>query len=58
MMFDIVDSISDKLLDTIALKIKSSIEFEIKSYNAKYTADVIANCAFGLESKCKDHKFL
>jgi cytochrome P450 family 6 len=53
MMFDIVDSIGEKLIKVIANDLEDKNVLEMRSLSGKYTGDVIGNCAFGLDCKCK-----
>lgn len=53
MMFDIVNIIGDKFVNIIKREASKSNIIEMRSWAAKYTADVIGNVAFGLECNCK-----
>jgi cytochrome P450 family 6 len=53
MMFDIVDSIGERMLAVIDEELKEKNVIEMRNLSAKYTGDVIGNCAFGLECKCE-----
>lgn len=50
MMFDIVDSIDDKLSTEIASDVSSNLE--ISEWLCRYTTDAIVNIAFGLDPNC------
>jgi hypothetical protein len=53
-MFDIVDGIGERLLKVMDEKLKEKNVLEMRHLSAQYTGDVIGNCAFGLECKCKN----
>lgn len=53
LMFEIVNSIGDKLIEVLDKEILKSNEVEVRKWSAKYTCDVIGNCAFGLECNCE-----
>lgn len=54
MMFDIVDNIGDKFASVLNEEVEGdSGVVEMRHMSGKYTADVIGNCAFGLDCKCK-----
>lgn len=50
MMFDLVAEISDKLVETIKQEITKREPVEIDNLFARFTTDVIASVAFGIES--------
>jgi hypothetical protein len=52
MMFDIVNSIGDKVIEATDKEILSSPCMEVGQILARFTTDVISNVAFGLDSKC------
>lgn len=52
MMFNTVDTISDRLVNVINSDLEKSKTLEMRVLAAKFTADVIGNVAFGLECKC------
>ena len=53
MMFDIVDTLGDKLVDVVTVEHKTTSDLEMRDWAGRFTADVIGNVAFGLECKCK-----
>lgn len=53
MMFDTVDTIGERLMNVINEKLSEKDVLEVRHLSAQYTGDVIGNCAFGLECKCK-----
>jgi cytochrome P450 len=53
MMFDIVDTIGERLVSVVKNSLVDSNVLEMRSFAAKYTGDVIGNVAFGLECKCE-----
>lgn len=55
MMFDIVSQISDKLVATIEREANNDA-LEVKSVFSRFTTDVIASCAFGIESNSLENK--
>lgn len=59
-MFPIVFGIANNLFDAINEKVERSEEIEMNDISTRYTTDVIASCAFGLECnslKDADAKF-
>lgn len=54
MMFEIVDSIGDKFVDVLNMKLKASSVLEMRELAGRLTADVIGNVAFGLDCNCKN----
>lgn len=52
-MFDIVDSIGDKMMQVFERDHAATSVHEVKELAGKYTADVIGNAAFGLECNCE-----
>lgn len=52
-MFEIVDSIGDKLVEALDKELKINDKPEMRSFVARYAADVISSVAFGLDSNCK-----
>lgn len=50
LMFDIIDSMGDKLVKVVEAAAKSSTQLELHEYLARFTTDNIASVAFGLES--------
>lgn len=52
-MFDIVDSIGDKMMQVFERDHAGTSVHEVKELAGKYTADVIGNTAFGLECNCE-----
>ena len=57
LMFRTVSEIADKLVDTISQeKITNDSSFEVKSVLMRYTTDVIAATAFGIESNTLKEK--
>lgn len=57
MMFDIVSQIGDKLVETIDRETnKENRELEIKSVFSRFTSDVIASCAFGIDCNSLNSK--
>lgn len=52
MMFDIVNTISDKFISVIDKDLKVSSDLELRELLAKFTTDVIGNVAFGIECNC------
>lgn len=54
-MFDIVDTISDSFVKAVETNLDVKDVIEIRSWNSKYTCDVIGNVAFGLECKCESY---
>lgn len=53
LMFEIVDSIGDKLINVLEKMILKTNDIELKSLSSKYASDVIGNCAFGLDCHCE-----
>lgn len=53
-MFEIVNTIGDKLVKVVNEDLKTSSVLEMRILAAKYTSDVIGNVAFGLECNCLD----
>lgn len=53
MMFEIVDTISDKLVSTLENTIDESSVQEMRNWSQRFTADTIGNVAFGIECNCK-----
>jgi hypothetical protein len=53
MMFEIIDKISDKLIDTMTNELKISKSLDVQMWSQRYTTDNIGNVAFGLECNCK-----
>lgn len=49
MMFEIVDSIGDKLASVVNNSLSESNELDMRIWAQKYTNDTIGNIAFGLE---------
>lgn len=57
MMFDIVSQIGDKLVETIDREAnKDKYALEVKSVFSRFTSDVIASCAFGIDSDSLGNK--
>ncbi|XP_037028307.1 probable cytochrome P450 6a13 [Bradysia coprophila] len=54
MMFDIILTLSHKLVDIIDNELNSNHNFEMRSWAQRFTGDVIGNVAFGLDCKCLD----
>ena len=52
-MFEIIDTIGEKLVDIMNEKSKSAESIEMRDWAGRFTADVIGNVAFGLDCKCK-----
>jgi cytochrome P450 family 6 len=52
LMFDIVNSIGDKFVESVNRTIASGNEQEVNYIMANYSTDVISNVAFGIDSKC------
>lgn len=50
LMFEIIDSIGDKLVNVVEIATKTSNQIEIHEFLARFTTDNISNVAFGLES--------
>lgn len=44
MMFEIIDSISDKLVDVFGKKVDGSSTFDVREWSGKFTSDVIGVC--------------
>lgn len=57
-MFEIVDSIGDKMMRIFEKNHLDSTVHEIRELAGKYTADVIGNAAFGLECNCEFSVFM
>lgn len=55
MMFDTVNSIGDKFAASIEKDLKPSDDLEVSEWLSRFTTDVIANIAFGLDSNCLDN---
>ena len=53
MMFDIVHSLGEKLVEVCGRELQTKSELDVRSWAARYTADVIGNVAFGLECNCE-----
>lgn len=53
MMFDIVNSIGDHLVEVVGKDVQKSKTVEVRTWAARFTADVIGNVAFGLECNCR-----
>lgn len=59
-MFEIIDSIGDKLVGVIENATESSLQIELHEYLARFTTDSISNVAFGMASdslKDPDNQF-
>lgn len=57
MMFDIVSQLGDKLVETIEREVnKDNRALEVKSVFSRFTTDVIASCAFGIDSNSLDNQ--
>lgn len=52
MMFNTVDTISDKLIEVINKNLEKSNTIDMKDMASRYTNDVIGNVAFGLDVNC------
>lgn len=52
MMFNILDNISDKLINVTNQEINQSNTIEVRDLARKFTSDVIGNVAFGLDFNC------
>ena len=48
-MFPIVVDIGSRLQETYAKELEKTDILEVKEFNARFTTDVIGNCAFGIE---------
>lgn len=55
MMFEIVNTISDKFISVIDKDLKISSNLEMRELLAKFTTDVIGNVAFGIDSNCLEN---
>lgn len=53
MMFEVVETIGEKLIATINQRLESTNVLEMREFSGKFTADVIGNVAFGLDCKCE-----
>lgn len=53
MMFDIIDSISDRLVKVIGSAVEKSDSQDLRMWAQRFTADSIGNTAFGLECDCE-----
>jgi hypothetical protein len=53
LMFEIIDSIGDKLVKVIGSKLSESSEQNMGNWAQRFTADNIGNVAFGLECNCE-----
>lgn len=53
MMFDITDSISDKLVSVVDQSLMESCNQDMRVWAQRFTADNIGNIAFGLECSCE-----
>lgn len=49
-MFEIVESIGDRLVNVIEKATESSLQIELHEFLARFTTDSISNVAFGIES--------
>lgn len=49
-MFDIIDSMGDKLVKVLSAVTETSSQIELHEYLARFTTDNISNVAFGLDS--------
>lgn len=54
MMFQIVDQVSDKLVNKLKTCITTSKSQEMRNWSQRYTGDNIGNVAFGIECDCKN----
>ncbi|KAG5672094.1 hypothetical protein PVAND_002249 [Polypedilum vanderplanki] len=52
MMFEIIDSIGDKLVTVLENKLTESCNQDMRNWAQRFTADNIGNTSFGLECKC------
>ena len=53
MMFDIIDSISDRLVKVVGSAVEKSDSQDLRMWSQRFTADSIGNTAFGLECDCE-----
>jgi cytochrome P450 family 6 len=53
MMFDIVESVADRLVKKIESESEGKNETELRNLCQRFTADSIGNTAFGLECNCE-----
>lgn len=53
MMFETVNSISDKLVSVVEKSLSKSNEQEMRNWAQRFTGDNIGNIAFGLECSCE-----
>lgn len=61
MMFPIMVDVADRLKIVLEKMLEANNEIEIKIILARFTADIIGNCAFGIDCNClndPDAKFL
>jgi cytochrome P450 len=53
MMFEIIDSIGDKLVSVLGKEVTNSSDQEMRNWAQRFTGDNIGNVAFGLECSCE-----
>jgi cytochrome P450 family 6 len=53
MMFEIIDSIGDKLVNVLGKEVTKSSDQEMRNWSQRFTGDNIGNVAFGLECSCE-----
>lgn len=53
LMFEILDTIGDKLVEAVDKELKITDKLEVRELLSKFTTDVISSIAFGIDSNCK-----
>jgi hypothetical protein len=53
MMFELIDTISDKLIRILDNELQSSNDFEMRKWLQRLTTDIIGNVAIGIEPNGK-----
>ena len=53
MMFELIDALSNKLVEILEDQLQNTNELEMRSWLQRFTIDSIGNFAFGIEPNCK-----
>lgn len=53
LMFELIDALSDKMVQIIDDQLQNTNELEMRSWMQRFTIDSIGNVAFGIEANCK-----